>query len=264
MSDSRVLGEESELSERASKVINDLRITLDRWDNRLTLQNLSLAKRYVEGEFGIHAHIRHRVDGQEYCALFNNKCATAGPGHKEPFPRRNEPGVCRSVDLKSGESVCNQHHRVMLVGIIETPDVPERVLFPERVGTLEDVHSDFASALFFSIKSGFRFLGIREEGKAVMPPATQPIDGPLPHVVEGDSEVVDSVSGYRPPSGGNLLTNLDEVCRTEMSLVIRLTDKSIWASFTKGGDLGFEVTDVFVGPVNLDLAAGRPITHEET
>src|SRR4051794_32205775 len=71
---------------------------MHRWNQRLTLKNLSLAKRYLKGELRIHVHgtfSRGLHNSEDFCAVFEREIPPCG--HKGDF---TEP-------TKTGESFLN-------------------------------------------------------------------------------------------------------------------------------------------------------------
>jgi hypothetical protein len=270
-SDSRVresLLEKPLLGEGGGEAFNRCKEIIKRWHNRFTFQNLAFAKRYFENEFRIQVHFRHESEGVELCALFNNVGPLAWPGEKRPLLRQKQVRKSRRIDLHTREGVSDQNHSVVLVGVVETPNSPERVAFLECVDTKENVHNAFHAAVWFSLKSGFRTLGIGVDGEMVAPRALRSPHGPLPEVIQGNVQVMNRVGSDGAPHRRDLLSHVD-VERSSVGFVntlvvrIRLADNWIWASFAEGQNLGFQITDVFVGPVNLDPSAGGPITHED-
>ena len=65
--------------ETENQVVNIIRHLNERWEQRLTLDNLRLAERYVKGE--LHLLIHFRVGGvtEEYAALLKRKLPISGP-----------------------------------------------------------------------------------------------------------------------------------------------------------------------------------------
>src|SRR4051812_23454758 len=125
MSDSRV-PDETGPAASGGEALNTCREVLKRWQNRFTFQNLSVAKRYLEGEFVIHVHFRHAgADGVELCALLDNK-RPAGMQDVPMLPRRVWKNP-RHIDVEAGKRHSDQGHGVVLVGIVELPNGEERI-----------------------------------------------------------------------------------------------------------------------------------------
>jgi hypothetical protein len=65
--------------EQLNKALDKLDELMERWNNRLTLDNLDLAKRYLKAELGVHVHLRYRVlaesgpDSIDFCAIFQRE-----------------------------------------------------------------------------------------------------------------------------------------------------------------------------------------------
>ena len=249
--------QQSSGDERVSEAVNRCREILERWQNRFTFQNPAFLKRYLKGEVVLHVHFRSRLLplDVEYCAVLNNAETVLGID------------VCdlhRAIDGsgKACELSGNQGGRVVFVGVIETPDGPKRVTHVECVNALEKVHSIFQPALFFSPKSGFQSIGetgIR--GKVVAENMPRTVDCALPELIKRDVQVVDRICGDGAPMGRKILSDQKVKNHVVADIEIRLSDDKLWASIAEVGDLSFEVTDVCIGPFDLDPSAGRPIAH---
>src|ERR1035437_3242467 len=165
MSDSR----ESERFEGAEKAVelerrreatDRCRQILEGWQDRLTFKNLAIAERYLKGDFVVHVHftarrVGHSGDGVEYCALFDDAEVAERMGeHTVPVLGTDTVQNLEQIDTESLQRTGNQGQRVMLVGVVKTPDRIERVAHVKHADFLENVHGLLTASLFFSPKSG--------------------------------------------------------------------------------------------------------------
>ncbi len=110
--------------DRTVRMLNELS---ERWNNRLTLDNLRLAERYVEGELCIILHAR--LANEECVAVFQRHLEirqrkTAGYALSEEFV--NPHGQVNGA-LRDGNEGCQQS--MVLVGNVQFVDKPECVIF---------------------------------------------------------------------------------------------------------------------------------------
>ena len=151
----------------------------------------------------------------------------------------------------------------MLVRIVDFLKHPEQVV-PAFVWfeRLENVHDGLSPALLFSAKSGFERIGRVKDAETVLPVLVTHSHRPdrSPEDVQCRAEIVDRVACNGTPSRRGAFAHAqsnDDFPR----LLVDVGDRSIKVAFAKGWDLGFEISDVFFGPFDLDPTAGRPIGH---
>lgn len=280
-SDSRVAALVEELGggKELSDAIYALRESMESWQNRLSLKNLALAKRYLKGELVLHIHCKVESprcgsrDAVEYCAVFNGAEAVKGELKDLGSPHEGQDQIAGAEEHAKG---CGQHklagqalnvashkaERVMFVGIVELPDNPVRIADVKCVGDAQEIHSLLAPAPFLSVKSGFRLLGSFKDGEVIAPSASRPIERTLPEVVERDIQIVNCVGGYCPPPMGDVLSTPNNNCESVVGVRVSFFDNSVRFSTFESGDFSFEITDVLFGPFEFDLTAGGPVAHD--
>ena len=252
-----MLFQESGVPERARESVNRCRKMLERWENRFTFENPAFLERYFKGDLVFHVHFRVRHfkgigPDVEYCAVLQDAERVVSDLVKDHG----------AVEKGNGRQLCgHEGDGVVLVGVIETPNRPKRVAHIKCADRVQDVHGRFDPALFFSPKSGFGTLGRVAGGKIV--PADMPVSvtGALPEMVERDVQVVNGIPDNSAPSIRDGFAGLHHGGGVDVRAVrlrVALTDNSVWASATECGNLGFEITDVFVGPFDLDAPTTRP------
>lgn len=260
---SRELPEQPALNERGREAIDRCRKVLQRWHDRFTPQRPAIAERYLKGDLMIRLHYRSVVwGGEEYCAVFNK------------LERRERKGVdvlgpvfvahhLRDVDRKRFERAGHEVHRVVLVGVVKTPYGPERIADLECADTVENIDRLFKPALFFSPKTGFRTVGAIESGEIVSNDVPGPVDRSLPKLVERSVHVVNRIGSDGAHSEGDSFASPHDETVAEVPVHIFLGDDVIRLSGAEGGFFPFEITDVLIGPLDLDPTAGRPIAHAQ-
>ncbi|MES2180058.1 MAG: hypothetical protein V4550_19530 [Gemmatimonadota bacterium] len=265
LSDSRVSGNEASSEERTSQYLDRCREALERWQDGLTLQNLAFAERYLKGEMVVYVNFRVGVgESREYCAVFDNSEVRLGVKVND-----QSLGLVKTLAINVGEingetlqAARDQGYRVVLVGIVELPDCPERVVVAQRVETIEELARRIRCALFFSPQRGFQFIGSRSSGEVILPTIGLRPRRILPKVIEGATKVVDGVRDDSAPLGWNVAVNANGKDSAFPSFRIIIADNFIRVGVAEGVNAPCEIVDVFCGPVDLDLSAGCPSSHD--
>ncbi|MFZ0890720.1 MAG: hypothetical protein WA005_19950 [Candidatus Binataceae bacterium] len=256
----------AEYFDNAINQVNDL---VQRWNHRLTLENLTLAKRYVEGHLRILIQFRRleRDDpAGEFCAIFQRK-DTPGSGHAEvenPLSNFHKGLEFRNGDVHVGErktriyenipgrdACC--YERAVFICDAEAVEIPERCV-PSlvRLERSDETHRFIAGTLYFSQQSGFKFLDAIENRKArlVGNGPTVRLNQFTGKVVKARTEAVDRVCGdngeperrfFQNPGFGDFLAGL-WIC---------IDKDRIYFAVKESPDLGVEITDVLFGPFDL-------------
>jgi hypothetical protein len=245
-----------ECDERFDEAFDKLSNLMERWDQRLTLYNLDLAKRYSKGELRIHAHLHHRIidspggNAVDFCAIFQRDLNVIG---KENLHRVDGTEDVETETLLHDDD----HQELVFVLDVELMEPPERVVCPlVRAGLLDEVHRSLRRSLYLSRRSAFKFigtsLGALEHGesgsfKNGVVVGTNHLAN---EQVEGRAEVVDGVPRDGAPLQRWLVgaPNLkDQMTRIKLAIA----DDAIRLGLLEPLGAGFKVTDVLFGPFDL-------------
>jgi len=238
-----------------------------RWNERLTLHNLALSKRYIEGEVSLHIHFFRRLElePKQFCAVFQGVLRVGSiEDHRVGGDIRKDMPDCRSqVDLDMSMGGPNSNQETMFVYDVQLMDEPQSIV-PAFVwlGGLDEIHGNLTRALYFSRVLGFEVIGAAGKGEFGMPAWPSSIgQNHLPHqAIKSAGEIVKYVSDYRTPSGRRISVDPD-ADDALAGLVIALGEDFIWAGFKKPQDLRFEISDMLFGPFDLGPEGDRPIDH---
>jgi hypothetical protein len=250
------MGKKSSRSKEAPpKEIDDALDEIDQllecWENRLTIDNLALAKRYAKGEMGMGIEVRLEENHtKQFVAFFERKrCSHSMAG-----------GDARSIN--SLEIGANGDDGAVFIDHIEALQAPEGFPAPSTVWLQP-------SEVFFSTRShalkkrtplGF--------GEVTTIPTYWEVgfvydclggmaigdDKARGKTVQRGSEVVHDIADDAAPLGWNRLdyVHLIDFYRR---LRIFIDDDSVRLSGSEGRDLSTQIVKVLFGPVNLDPAA---------
>lgn len=264
-----------ERREKLDEALDKLAELRQRWEQRLTLDNLALAERYIKGELRILVHLRSRLATdlgrypEEYCAIFERVLPVGGPNsdrHREILGDNQIGGqIGNIVERASGiqddapVSYADRYQELVLIRNVETMETPKRFI-PSlvRFGLLNQAHRIFGNSLYLSKVAGFKSLGAlgNEKAGTIRNFLSVGADQFANQQVEGGSEIVDSVTGDGTPVRRRLARDLD--LENQISGIrIVLGDDSIWFALLEPSDQFFETTDVLFGPFDLYPNAGE-------
>lgn len=247
------------------EVAREVRELCERFEKRLTFDNLAIAERYLNGELriilllGVVGPAPH-LDDVECCAVFERELPICGSN-----PDRGEDGAGRELHLHDDAAVGGPDdiQDPVLVVRVETVQTPEGVV-PSlvRLGRLNSCLGLGTDSLYASRQSGLKRLrasGDREHRLVGGLPPVREYELP-DKMVEGRSEVVDGVSGEEAPSWVRLFTNSyapDEIARIR----IFLSDNQIGVAVIESGDARFEIRDVLFGPFDFQPRRVNAFDH---
>jgi hypothetical protein len=231
----------------------------ERWDNRLSIKNLSLAKRYLEGmlEFGIV--LKWQSDSgiiNEYVAVFERKFPVGWRASQHRALGHVNGGIIRDVIPYSEHCVrCGYRD--------------EQLMFVGDVETVQTVHGVAASTV--RLQSVDEFERIRTSAPQVSFPKTRSVDGfvrtywetsfspgrpavmndeGMSEIIKGGAQVVDAIPHDCTPVVRDRKSQTETVnfvtgCRAS------ITDHAIRLECVESLDSSIKVRKMFFGPVNL-------------
>jgi hypothetical protein len=255
-----------EAVEQASDVLGELR---KQWENRFSIDNLAIAKRYLKYELRLVYlfHVRES-GGHQLCAVFEREPSVSWPQQQlrsvlqNVFPFRPELG-------RQGEGAvgtADDEEEAVLVVRVESVKTPEGVV-PSLVRLLftDQAHRVLADALYASQASVFKVAAAstdREHG--LIGRLSAVVQDELPdEMVERSPEVVDRIPDETTPLLRRVMADLDS---PNSKLGFILTDDLVRPTVDERFDALYEIDDVLVGPIDLQPRPGESFvrTHALT
>lgn len=232
----------------------------ERWEQRLTLNNLALAKRYLKGELIIClAFAVSRGSGDlEYGRAVLKRVHTVGGSDVDAreddwfiLPRDRHRDMHRKVSV-SGPY---RNDRLVFVQDIEVMDCPEG-LIPTLVWLepLDQPSRACIGSVYFSRKMATVVLSLVEYGKAMIAHDRVGSAGGANSVAKGEvqpsSDVVNDIADYGAEMRRNLFADVDD---EELIAGFRVIvgDDFVWASFVERPNFSLKFIDVAFGPFDL-------------
>ncbi|HEY4905048.1 MAG TPA: hypothetical protein VIH89_16355 [Candidatus Sulfotelmatobacter sp.] len=251
-------------SEVGNQVVNKVIHTLERFNNRITLNNSRFSERYIKQEIYLLVHFRVGGINKEFVAYFQGEhpiCRTdvevrhgrhgqaLGLHHFREFGAE----VLPNVEVAERRSYRNQ--KTVLVDVVQLVESPERVVSSlVWFDCVDSVYSILPHSLYFSSSSGFIFRGIIKDRKVNVPGiANSPSanhEELISQVVESTSEIVENVPGDHGDFDWNGFGPEDVV--NELShLRITLGANFVGVSSVEGQNGRLQLSDVLVGPFDF-------------
>lgn len=244
--------------EADNQVVNQINKLLEKFKERLTLDNLRLSERYIKGEIRILIHFR--FTDKEYVAIFQRLSDVGGADCVS-----STSGDC---DLPSPDANdCNEQSMV-LIGNVQFVENPKHVCSTLiRVGSVNCIYSTLRHALYSSMSLGMVFRGTIPDGEGGLlgMGRTGGVNELIGEMVKGTSEVVNNISGNKSDFGGRGLefSHVKDVI-SRMRIIVGLND--IGVSLDEPIPRDFQVTDVLFGAFNFYADERKSVvsSHEDS
>jgi hypothetical protein len=251
---------------------NIIRKLSERWDNRLTINNLCLAKRYLN--FDLELVIVFRLSSGLNSKQLRAIIKRAPVGWAQPDVKSREISGLRSV-IGGGIPCMHQagvHHLTNVKGLVARPHWYEGLVFvqdieavqsPERVvpvrsfvwfQVVDEADCSGRSALYVFREVGFKFLfGLPNDEVDVL--ETLPVGVALPddgakQKIKGRPDIVDHITDDWAP-GSRDSFDYSELKNYIASLRINIFDDGVRCSGVEGLDFCGQLPDMAFGPFDL-------------
>jgi hypothetical protein len=231
---------------------------VQKWNNRLTVNNLRLAKRYLEGDLELHLVFRLAdvPDPSEYCAILKYWAPHAGESGSDELHRRNyslQSQVRVNLEHDFLLPKCGTEEHPVFVDIVKLVECPESIV--TTLVRLESVYETYrarAHSLYLSRRLGFIFGRTLADGKISFSSGCGPVglDQLKRQIVKNASQVLDGFSSDQRNVGWYLRANID-LLDFVSHLRIILGPDSIRISFQEGMQPLFKIADVLFGPFDF-------------
>jgi len=270
--------------ETGQQGIDYINHVLERFDQRITLDNLRLAKRYVEGE--LHLLVWVNVGTGQFIAHLKREHAVGRfdpeirernvlSGHSFDSIRSGVPHSSR-VSLKNASEIdgskggANGQQEAVFVDVIKLVDSPDDIL-PTTVwlGCVDCIERILPRSLYFSVSQGWIFAGAVGDGVLDFPGLsgrlTKPdTDSTVRDMIESASQVVQNIPCDTCNMDGYNCDAHDAIRAFDSAVRIYIGADFIGAGIKKGFDGALKLLDVAFGPFNFRPWAGKRIgIHEE-
>ncbi len=258
--------ERAELDERdeaLQQALDFIQQSAKRWHERLTLNNLRFAERYVKAELELLILLKGTGVGAEQFGARLHRTPVGGSdeNHRDwqvLCPVRQPANSCGDVKAQPFITGDGRDEQAMLIDDVQSIDEPEVFAVPssirlERANRLEEL---LGGGWHLSLRRGLEFPRRRDaipapDGKGHPCDVRRIGVGGVGEMVEAGSDVVNRIAederdGYR--NRGDFIPDLGD---SPSGLRVILGDDWIGIGPTEGVDLCFEVVDVLVRTIQL-------------
>lgn len=239
-------------------VLDEIRSTMQRVKDRLRLQDLRLAERYVKGELHLLVEWRSGEIAEKYVAYLQRVSNPAGVvfecGHKIPLiaSERLEHPVGSADVINTTKGSADYDQESVLVDIVQLVQKPEDFAAPTfvRFDSVDNFYRNWPRTLYLSGTLGCVFRGAIEnrKGDRIHFSDTTTINPELHcDLVQSTSQVVDGVADNECYLKGRV-GNLGQVVIGCPVLRIEFGPDFVRVGFQKAFEGKCEITDVLIGP----------------
>jgi len=224
--------------------LDRVRKHIERWDNRLTFDNLRLGERYFKE--GLHIYVCFKVsrNPQQFVAHL----------HRTPSKLKYPPALKAFVEILTSDNRNNQ--KTVLVDIVKMVEAPKRVI-PTFVwfDRVDSFFSRLPHGTYFSRLAELVSLGVTEDRKAYLPPRRVPLfpdDKRICEIVQDPPKVVKGIPQDRRKLQRNI-PNARHIKNQIARLRFTLTSNNIRLDIApqKRTNFDIKVTDVLFGPFDF-------------
>jgi hypothetical protein len=269
---------DQEWLEARNQVLDRLNHHVDRFNNRLTLDNLRLVERYVKGELQLLLHFFAGVGGcsENYVAhlrflpgfggcvesvfqTHHSSHIAEAPVYKEllhSFPR-----VDAMVNEMAGDD------STVLVHDVESVENPQqRLTSLARIDLADRFYDFFPEGLYWSEGFGFRRLGVVIDRELDSVPFVERIGSGnkeqlIDQMIQGCSQGVNHFPNQRMGERGDV-AQFGHVKLGVSRLLVKLGSDFVCAVFRPSPHLDFEIAALFLGPFNTSKSESQTVGSE--
>jgi hypothetical protein len=256
------VGELQKRDELVDDAIHQLRELGQKWQDRLTLDNLRLDERYLIGDLSVGVEFRPLgwADGDNLIAFLNYWPSRAGGplgrggGEVDPhsyrtlLPGRKEKARGDVTNLHGGD---DQHS--VFVEVVQLVKAPEAVV-PSliRLCGLDELKRTRGDALYYSGVEGFIFLGsLANRVRGSLRRSASAGFNQLPcEVVQSGAQAVGGLTNDDGDTGRKACAYVNPKSLLT-GLRVFLGPASIGAGIAKDSQVMFQISDVLFGPVDF-------------
>jgi hypothetical protein len=242
--------------ELVDDAVNEVGKLMEKWKNRLTLDNLRLSERYLEGNLEILVHLVEQIGGcaKNHCAVLKYREPVSGGDGRSDLHQYTLRGKrVRKVNCGILHSASDHKKEAMLVADVELMEFPE-VVITTIVGLEgpDNVYRSRTDSLYFSKELGFAFGGqFKNREEQVRTSLAASDFNELPdQMVQTTVQIMDAVPCDQRKDRGRVCNNTNPVDGIPRLRVL-IGDQSIRVCLAEGLGFPFKISDVLFGPFDF-------------
>src|SRR5438034_3402495 len=266
---------------------------IERWDNRLSLDDPRLLERYREGDLLLHIHGVFGPDSEKFCAILKRDNGFTFPGSDAREPKAHGadrkptvevsviPGSVNVQGVQHGGAADDMQRSMLMDSVEVVQPIQSGGFRPLRsIVRLQglnyclglgrdplDLPLGPLPSLYVSVfpkRSGFKFLrGFADRESGAIVPAPSVRNDKLPNdMVEDSPEIMNDFSGQDAESERKFFFNGAASDKTDGAfrrIRVWLTNDLIGLELEEGGQLVVQINDLLYGPLGLGIGAVKRV-----
>jgi hypothetical protein len=247
-------------------LLNMIDHVMDRFEQRLTLNNPRFVEHYLEERLNLLIQFRIAEIDEDFVALFSRTSAVSGMNHG--VVGDDVISVNGLETVHAVQSGCGCYYETVLVDVVQLVEPPERFV-PSlvRLGTVDSISRHLRHALYFSLTrvGGFVFFGgfdikdrkvnvplvpLREPSALIVNKAPDS-DKLIGKMIESGANVEKDFAGDSSNRVGDRFDFGKVIDAVRAGLRLYLAADYIGGGRKIGLDFGIEIVDVLFGPFDL-------------
>jgi hypothetical protein len=247
--------------------VNEIRQLMQKWNDRLTLDNLRLSERYLKDGLEIHISFRTCRSASDFCAIFQYWNDPAGTGrsraeHGDLSGGPPEGEVRRKNNVVRFLSVNGHEQSAVLVDVVKLVEFPEiaSITTLVRLNSVHETYNLRANSLYHSSTVGFVFGRSLANGE-VRSSGNIPIGfDQLPsQMVQTATQLAERFASNNRELLGDVGANFN-VINDLASIRILLSSETIRFGIAESAKPAFQVRDVLIGPFDFRPDASQSVS----
>lgn len=244
---------------------------MDRFNQRLRLNNLRLVERYVKGELHLIVRFFIRGTNEEFVADLQGAQGVVGLEESRRWRQGRSDELLQtcydmSAQIQVPESRSDSDQVAVLGEVVQFVEHPELVSFPslvrfERIKGSNDACID---SLYFSLTIGFvlcESFGVFRDREVDVPTIHSRIaleEQSVSQVIENGNHIANRIPGDLRDVIGNAI-DMANVIDQFSRVRIALDSDFVWAGIKEGADCLIQIRDVLFGPFDFRPNASERI-----
>lgn len=241
-------------SETVDDAIHEAGDVLERWEQRLTIDNPDFIERYKKGEIQVLLDVSAGIVPKQYVIVFQG---TPKVGDAD-YPRIKFRRFWKQLRIKARQmhaEICsgNSDRQTVFLDNTQAVQTPENVALASAVwlDSADYVYSVLPHSLYLSHSFGFVFRGTLADREITFPfPDVCSVPETTSQIVESGAKVLDGIARNSRDGQVDWL-NVREAIRGS-ALCINVSDNAVWLTFKELLDGSLKIVDVLVGPFDFD------------
>jgi hypothetical protein len=243
-----------QLSQIGNNAIDKIKHTLQRWEQRLTVENPNFVERYKKGNLQLLLEFSTGLIPKKYVIFFQGANCLVGENYpRVRFSRTWKLFGIQARQMHSNIRSNNGDRESVFIDNAQAVQTPENIPIPSLVwlNSADRIYNVLPHSLYLSKTFGFVFrgaVGYREINFAFSGVGAAPERAR--QIIQGGSSILNDVACDGEDCRSDWLYARDVVRCSALRINTALN--CVWPTPYEFGDLDFKILEVMVGPFDFD------------